>query len=254
MFFEKVILKNDPSFQNLSKAKKRSYLKIMGHKHFAYWLAREFAYSNNLVAYYFIISLLDILFFFTAPKITFLVFFILTFPIILFILIVKLNLIYIQGKENLSKYESALWLYDLFMNFGLLNHKVISKKNWKYLQKKDEDFYNFVRSDKCNHRCYETTYKLAKKLKSPDLKILWIAVETPIEKVGHAVIEKNGFLYDSNNRKTYSKKVYFKAFNVKLYKSFSLKEYSSRKFLKAEFEIFSDWCRNQDIVPYEKDD
>lgn len=251
--YKKVILKNDKSFQKLSRKQKKNYLKIMKHKHLAYWLAFQFMYTVNCLICYFLLCLFNVLFCITAPKATAFVFFILTIPIILFILNVELKIFYMRGKEEKSKSEVAEWLYDWFLNFGLYNFRVINRDNWLFLKREHKDFYDFVRSDECNHRCYETTYKLAKKLKSRDLKILWLTVETPIEKVGHAVLERNGYIYDSNNRKTYSKKVYFKAFNVELYRSFSFKEYSSRKFLNAEFKVFANWCRERGVVPYDED-
>lgn len=247
--YEKVILKNDKDFQKLSKKDKKNYLKILKHKHLALWLTSKFINSPYPLLFSLGLCFFNLILCIAHKNAIPLLFFMITFPIILFIVILETLISFKLRKQNSDVVTN--WLFDFFMSFWLLNPKVLSKKDWNYIKKEDKEFYKYLRSDECNHRCYETTYDLANFLKDNSLKILWVSVSTPLEKVGHATLLKGNFIYDTNTRKTYSKDVYFQAFNVEVYNVFSFEDYSNQNFFSIHFDNFVAWCKNRGVIPFD---
>ena len=56
-----------------------------------------------------------------------------------------------------------------FQNLWLLDGRVISYKEWQTIKKDNEWTYRVLRSDECNHKCYDITYVLANILRNPDI-------------------------------------------------------------------------------------
>jgi hypothetical protein len=143
----------------------------------------------------------------------------------------------------------------MFQNLWLLNCQVISFKDWKTIKKRWKELYYFARSEACNHQCYTTTYEIANTLKNPEIKILWIAIQSIEEKCGHAVILRKGKIYDSNLRRTFNYDEYFKAFNVEIFKEYLLEDYLVKGKLSREssfedldWKSFGDWCEERNVA------
>jgi len=250
LLYEKVILKNDPDFKNLTTSEKKDYLKILKHKHLALWLSSKFAKTADPLLFSLFLCTITLLCSISTPVLA-CAFYIITLPLVLFTVVLECIVIFKLLCLKHAPNRIRLWLFDFFMSFWLLNGKVISHKDWKFIKEKDKGFYAYLRSDECNHRCYATTHEIATFLKKRDIRIVWVAVRTPTEEVGHAILERRGYIYDSNNRKTYPKEVYYKSFNVEQYRRFYLREYSSENFFKDHFDNFVEWCKNRGVIPFD---
>jgi len=86
-------------------------------------------------------------------------------------------------------------------------------------------------------------------LQNPNIKILWISITFHGKKYGHAVLEKNGRIYDTNRRRTYKKKKYFKAQEAKLFKEFPIEVYqrASNPTMLGWVE-FGKWCQKHGVM------
>ena len=95
----------------------------------------------------------------------------------------------------------------------------------------------------------KTSFQLAKTLHNPNIKILWIGLTDYSEKYGHAVLEKNGRIYDTNHRRTYKKKKYLKAQEAELFKEFPIAEYETASdFTMLGWIEFGNWCRKRGVT------
>lgn len=137
----------------------------------------------------------------------------------------------------------------------LLDGRVISYKEWQTIKKDNEWTYRVLRSDECNHKCYDITYVLANILRNPDIKIVWLCIrdrENPELKWGHAVLQKNNCIYDTNFRRTYKRDKYLRAFDAEIFKEYSLEEYiiqnrkSPSDFL--DWGEFENWCKTRGAI------
>ena len=125
----------------------------------------------------------------------------------------------------------------------------ISLKDWLYIRKENKQFYEWFRSDFCNHKCYDTTFQLAKTLLNPNIKILWIGLTDYRERYGHAVLEKNGRIYDTNHRRTYKKSKYLKAQEAEVFKEFPIEVYQTASdFKQLGWDEFGKWCHEHGVI------
>lgn len=250
-FLERVILKLDPDFQKLStKEKKRNYLTIFGHKHISLFLTGM--YMQGIIPFFVSIFVLVVnlalLLTVKTKAISYTVFY-LTMPIPTVHVIVMACIRYKFERKKQDATEIANWLWDKIQNFWLWNGRVISLKDWLYIRKKDKELYEWLRSDACNHKCYDATFQLAKKLSNPNIKILWIGLTDYSERYGHAVLEKNGRIYDSNHRRTYKKKKYLKAQEAEVFKEFPIEVYQKASdFTQLGWEEFGKWCQERGVI------
>lgn len=250
-FLEQVILKLDPDFQLLStKEEKRNYLTIFGHKHISLWLTCN--YIDFIIPFFvsMFICVINMALLLTveAKAISYTVFY-LTIPLPIVNTIIALIIRYKHERKKQDLTEIANWLWDKIQNLWLLNGRVISLKDWLYIRKKDKELYEWLRSDSCNHKCYDATLQLAKTLHNPNIKILWIGLTDFREKYGHAVLEKNGWIYDTNHRRTYKKEKYLKAQEAKVFKEIPIQVYQKvSDFNQLGWEDFGKWCQERSII------
>lgn len=248
-FLDKTITTIDSNFKKLStKEEKRDYLTILGHKHLSLWLTYKF--MNTPIPCYvglFICAINLVLSATVQAKISLTVFY-LTMPLPTICIIIMATIRYKLDRKKQDITEVGDWLCDKFQNLWLWNGHVVSFKDWLHIKKKSKKLYEHLRSDYCNHHCYDATLQLAKALNNPDIKVLWISISLLGKKVGHAVLEKNGRIYDSNNRRTYKKEKYFKCLKVEIFKEFPINVYqTASNFSMLGWEEFGKWCQEHGV-------
>lgn len=70
-------------------------------------------------------------------------------------------MIYKSRVKKQSDNEILEWLIGKIINICLLDHSVISVRDWRKIKSFHEGWYNFIRSHYGNHMCYDTTFKMA---------------------------------------------------------------------------------------------
>ena len=114
--------------------------------------------------------------------------------------------------------------------------------------------YNDLLNDKCNYCCYYYSLEIAKIIK--DSTLIWGAIEDVFEDghrfCAHAVILRNGYIYDSNLRQSEKYEDFIKLYNFKFYKQWNYDEYSGKDFRKSERAEFKKWCKENNVCSYEK--
>ena len=132
------------------------------------------------------------------------------------------------------------------------NGGALGKKEWKVIKKADSKLYNDLLCEDCNHWCYYYSLEIAKIIK--DSILIWGAVEDPFEEghkyYAHAVILRNGYIYDSNMRQSAKYEDFIKLFKFKLYKQWDYPEYSRNNFRASEREEFRKWCKENNVLKY----
>ena len=84
---------------------------------------------------------------------------------------------------------------------------------------------------------------------------MWGAIENLFEEghiyYAHAVILRNGYIYDSNMRQSDNYKDFIKLYNFKLYKQWNYDEYSKKDFRESERNDFRNWCIKNNVKDFE---
>lgn len=225
------------------------------HKHLAWGFAYLFLDSMIPDLIVFVIGVVNLIIDICVGGVHSYILFFTTMPLATAILGIKVIVTYRYKRKKETQEEVWEYLTEKFQNLWLFNWQVISFKDWKNIKKRCKKLYYDARSEICNHECYATTYAIANTLKNPEIKILWIAVQSAEEKCGHAVILRNGKIYDSNLRRTFNYDEYFKAFNVEIFKEYSLEDYLTQEnlsrescFKLLEWKAFGKWCIEHNVV------
>lgn len=249
--FERIILKDVQYFQNLTAVEKERTLTLFKHKYIALWLTSLL--MNSAIPYLIglVICIVNLVVNIFADGAVVLILFYITMPIAIALLIIDIIFYKIKRKKQTAE-EVRDWLIEKFQNLWLLNGKVISFKDWKIIKKRDKVLYEKVRSEDCNPKCYFTSYAIANTLQNPDIKVLWICIETLNYKCGHSVIVRGDKIYDTNFRRTYNREEYLKAFKAEVFKEYSIEEYLNKANLQQtyftflDWEEFGEWCKVRD--------
>lgn len=183
------------------------------------------------------------------------------------VLVVALLLLDFELSDTLKRVESnhlgvmtpsqirTLRMEQFIRKFITMNGKALGTKEWKAIKEYDIGLYNDLLSAKCNHFCYYYSLEIARIIK--DSILIWGAVEEPFENghnyYAHAVILRNGYIYDSNMRQSEKYEDFIKLYNFKLYKQWNYyDDYSREDFRKTEREGFRKWCIENNVSVYEK--
>lgn len=252
--FERIILKDVQGFQNLTAEEKERDLTLFKHKYVALWLTRLFMNSMipSVISLFLCITNFIICIVFDGAIVS--IVFFTTLPIFAFTSVINMIIMHKSKFKKKTSEEIGYWLIEKFQNLWLLNQKVISFKDWKVIKKRNKVLYDKARSESCNHKCYFTTYGIANTLENPDIKVLWICIETLNQKCGHSVIVRNNQIYDSNLRRTYNRDEYLKAFKAEVFKEYYIEEYMSQAnmqqthFTFLDWEEFGEWCKVRNAV------
>lgn len=129
----------------------------------------------------------------------------------------------IKNGESLEEIQTKL--INKLQNIYLINPLVISFNDWKKLKKVSKTNYDYLRSVNSIGECYRATYYIANVLRKKQIKIMWLVNCDSTHKYGHAVLVKNNWIYDTNMRKTYSKRKYLELNQSKIFKKFYIDEY-----------------------------
>lgn len=254
-FCERFILKDEQDFQKLTAEQKKQYLTLHKHQCLARWVAYWFIGSMIPSFIAFAIGTVNLVLNIFVGRIPSYILLSTIMPVATVIMGIQVIVIYRYYSKKETPNEVWDYLTEKFQNLWLLNWQVISFKDWNNIKKRCKKLYYDARSEVCNHKCYVTTYAIANALQNPEIKILWIAIESMDKRCGHAVILRNGKIYDSNLRRTFNRAEYFNSFNVEIFKEYSLEEYLNKEnlsrescFSHLEWEEFGEWCKEHNVV------
>ena len=179
---------------------------------------------------------------------------------------VGLLLLYLELRETKKTIEfntvgmrtpsqiRTLRMEQFIKKFVSTNGRALCKKEWKAIKEYDIGLYNDLLSNECHHCCYYYSLEIAKIIK--DSTLIWGAIEDPFEDgqnyYAHAVILRNSYIYDSNMRQSEKYEDFIKFYKFKLYKQWSYDEYSRKDFRESERIEFRKWCKENNVLEYEK--
>ncbi len=141
------------------------------------------------------------------------------------------------------------WIVRHFVTF----RSVISKSDWKKVKKADPSLYKELTVNQHEQCCYAYSLELARILK--DVQLVYGAVrQTFLPNSGlcaHAVILKNGEIFDSLLLRSFKLEDYQKAFDLKIYQIWEYDEFSVQDFAKDVKYDFVEWCKFNNVESYE---
>lgn len=252
-FFENKIFNNLNGFQELSAEEKRRYIALNGHFHFCQWLVGLIVRP----CFFHIVSLVDlvlcvinmIVIWRENTTVVFCVF-LPSFPLIAFLtfLVKCTSDVWKMNKETFEKwYPEAI---DKVQTVLFADYKVFDIWKRRQVKKIDKEFYKHLQNSECQGECYRCSFKLAYLLNNPKVKILWIAGTgcDDGKRYGHAVLEKNGYILDTNTRRSYKKKKYFETVQAEVFYEYSLEEYLQVESpWELKWDEFGKWCEERNV-------
>lgn len=254
-FYKKVILKDMEWFQKYSAEQKEKDLILHKHQYLAWEFANLCLFSKVPYLIVFAILVVNVIINTYVGGVLSCILSCITIPLAIGIILMDVIIMYRYERKKETLEQVWWYLSEKFQNIWLFNWHVLSFKDWKNIKKRCRKIYYVARSEACNHKCYDTTYAIANTLKNSEIKILWITVQSSEERYGHAVILRNGKIYDSNLRRTFNYDEYFMAFNVEIFKEYSFEDYISKEnlsfkssFLCLEYKAFEKWCHEHNVV------
>ena len=254
MNFYKRTLKNVDSFQNLSEEQKERQIYLYKHKFLPWVIMDMFTVNSNqtmcLVIILDLICIACLLISYFLKFFYLMIFAIIVIPILIMLFIVNC---YIQRKLDKKDEKEQKKFIDEFCerisNIYLWNFKVISLRTWISI-KKYKEYYRYLRSSKCNNKCYATSRKLVTVMLDPKVKLLWLGVVGTQDghKFGHSVLRKGNWIYDSNLRRTYKAKLYIECYQAEIFKEFEINEYMDSEYMSEIWNgEFKTWCDEKGI-------
>ena len=253
-FFEQVICEGFDRFQKLSTEDKHRYAILYGHYNFSHWIGGILGYNEItlnvivfLAVFIGIVNMFAILFMDRAISMPL---FYISLPIEIGLILWEKSIIekFKMEKEELKEWSEKA--QNKIQNILFSDFRVFSIWKRIYVRIIDKKFYKHLLNEECRGKCYECTFKLAFLLKDSKIKIIWMAATDVGEpqKYGHAVIEKNGIILDTNTRRSYKKEKYLIAQKAEIFKEYSLDEY--RKVIspwELDWEQFGKWCEERKV-------
>lgn len=177
-----------------------------------------------------------------------------------------LILLYIELKETKKAIKfnvcgarspsqiKTLKMEQFILKFVSLHGKALGRKEWKKIKQYDFGLYNDLLCDECHHCCYFYSLEIALIIK--DSILIWGAIEEPFEDehkyYAHAVILRNGYIYDTNMRQSEKYDDFCKLYNFKTYKQWNSNEYTRDNFRDSERSEFRKWCQENNVSAYER--
>lgn len=250
-FLEKIIIRNMEhveNFKNLSTEDKKTYITLFGHDYFSQWITNMLVHRKTLNLVFYLGMLIGIinvvvkvvldtnhLLYISCPIMTFLIF-----------LEYKIGRVW---KLDETKYEE--WhnkTSEKIQNLLFKDYKFFSIARRLYVRKIDKKFYKHIQTEKCLGECYSASFKLAWLLNNPNVKIIWMSATYILtkEKYGHAVLEENGRIFDTNTRISYPRTVYLEAQKAEIFKEYNCDEYRNVfSPFDLAWEDFGRWCEER---------
>lgn len=127
----------------------------------------------------------------------------------------------------------------------------LSKDDFKVIKKQKPSLYWEITSNYCVGMCYLYARDIA--LLFPDAKLIYCAATNPFKETevfAHAVLERNGEIYDTNRRMSYKVEDYEKIFKVQIYKKWIYDEFCRDDFQEGVRDDFRKWCQENDVKSY----
>lgn len=179
---------------------------------------------------------------------------ILTIAIICFCLQIEELIIFsFDTKAELPSYIRTVKVCTFIRKFVSQCGKALSRKDWKKIKARDFSLYHTLLCDECNHCCYIYSLEIAKII--PDSIVIWGAGKDPFKKeksyIAHAVILRNGYIYDSNLRQSIKYLDFIRLYDFIVYKQWNYEKYSQRDFRNLERPGFRKWCEKNKVLTYE---
>lgn len=250
----KRILKKVEGFRDLTEEDKGRVIYLYKHKYIGYalFLKETILIQICLGLLGFVFSILGVcldndMFSYISIAII-----LLLLPSVIVDIYIVINLIIIKiNRYNRNTLDAMNKVIEQIANIRLLNHKVITCKNWRKIKRYDKYKYRYLRSEECNHECYDTTKWLADFIKDPEIKIVWLGVDDIWDdsRWGHAILKKGDWVYDTNLRRTYKFEDYIKTLKAEIFKEFSLEgeEYFRENSYEDVYQEFGIWCKERGI-------
>ena len=145
-------------------------------------------------------------------------------------------------------------LVSFIRRYVSINGNALGRKEWKKIKEHNNSLYNELLCNKCNHCCYYYSLEIAKIIR--DSILIWGAIKDPFEEeekyYAHAIILRNGYIYDSNMRQSVKYENFVKVFKLKIYKKWNDNEYVNEDFRVNERAEFRKWCEKNDVLVYER--
>ena len=162
------------------------------------------------------------------------------------IVICTLAIIYAISAVIFSKiFHITAYPSFRILQFLLRYGKVVTKKDWKNVKKYCKRLYKDLSSKKSKGFCYFYSWALANYLK--DARLMYCAIQIGGKLSGHAVIVKNNYVYDTNDKKHYNYDEYIKENSALIYKFFSKNEYERESFFDDIRDEFVEWCKDHNV-------
>lgn len=179
---------------------------------------------------------------------------------------VALILLYVESREKIKAIESnmleartsaqerTILIQDYIRRFVSKNGKALGRKEWKIIKQENTCLYYNLLCDKCKHRCHFYSLEIAKIIK--DSTLIWGAYEEPLQDghkyYAHAVILRNGYIYDTNMRQSEKYEDFMRLYQFKIYKQWKYNEYAREDFRESERKEFWSWCKENNVSTYQK--
>ena len=170
MSFYERIFENSGLIREHTKEEKRNNIYLFRNSFLAILLTYKFTHTSHMYVTTGILSLGIFLFTFVIKGTIAYIYYAISMPIIIFVVTVYIAINVRIKQKGIDGIET--WLCEKFQNLWLLDGRVISYKEWQTIKKDNEWTYRVLRSDECNHKCYDITYVLANILRNPDIKIV----------------------------------------------------------------------------------
>lgn len=222
--------------EDFTEEEERNILFLFKHKFFARWLSLKLIDYDISIIYWLTMLML----FSFVPGVALLGEFkmilgaIQCFIISLvpFIGLMFLGILSFTTAKFKTEEEERDFLSEKTQNLWLLNRKVISHKDWRKIKKVSKENYSLLRSKKVDGESFGATFYLANCIKNEKLKIIWLVEYSIVENrwFGRAVLEKEGYVYDSNLRRTYKLSEYFEATQAEKISEFTLEDYKETMY------------------------
>lgn len=172
--------------------------------------------------------------------------FIFIFIIMLFLEIIESIQLIQFGPEIPSRKRTRL-IVNFLKRFISKRGKALGKKEWKKIKKVNPELYEILLSDKCKYSSVFYSLEIAKII--TDSILIWGAITSPFEKGDnyhlHAVILRNGYIYDTNMRLSEKYTDFIRLYKFKLYKEWEYSDFSKPNFKEEEFVNFLNWGENK---------
>ncbi len=157
------------------------------------------------------------------------------------------------GAKSKSECRSAK-ISEFIRKFVSLNGKALGLKEWRKIKKENVVLYKNLLSNECWRQCYYYSLEIAKIIK--DCTLLWGGIKDPFESssvfYAHAVILRNGYVYDTNFRQSVKYEDFKKLYQFKIYKMWDYEKYSENNFRNSERKEFQAWCKENNVTFYNK--